>query len=319
VIVRLQQWSLAPVGALTFGLLAVLLWSGSTIAEKVLIRQIPPVSLLVWQLGVSVAVLWGLLLLSGTRRPSRQDLFRQGWPGLLQPGLANLLLLLGLALTSANTFGFLNAYEAPLGMLFASLLLGERTSRPTVGLAGLATLGVLLVAMNAPQASTPHSGAFTTLHGSLLVLCGTGLAALYGAVSSFAASAKDSRPLVLTALQQTAGLGVAVVAWCLLALPRGELGVLAALPPAVWGWAALAGVFQYAVPFWFFLLALRSLSVSAVSLLFTLGPAFVLIGAFLVLGERLSPLQACGAVLTLLALGAVAWLQRRGPAETNAM
>jgi drug/metabolite transporter (DMT)-like permease len=321
VILRLQQWSLAPLGALTLGVLATLLWSGSTIAEKVLIRQIPPVSLLVWQLGVSVAVLWGLLLLSGTSRPSRQDLFRQGWPGLLQPGLANLLLLLGLALTSANTFGFLNAYEAPLGMLFASLLLGERASRPTVGLAGLATLGVLLVALNAPQASgnLSDSGSFTTLHGVLLVLCGTGLAALYGAVSSFAASAKDSRPLVLTALQQTAGLGVAVVAWCLLALPRGELGVLVALPPAVWGWAALAGVFQYAVPFWFFLLALRSLSVSAVSLLFTLGPAFVLIGAFLVLGERLSLLQACGAALTLLALGAVAWLQRRGSAGTNAI
>ena len=310
-IIRLQQWTVAPLGALTLGVLAVLLWSGSTVAEKVLLSQIPPVSLLVWQLATSVAVLWGLVFLSGTERPGRRDLLRLGWPGLLQPGLANLLLLLGLTLTTASSFGFLNAYETPLGMLFAALLLGERIGRPTVVLAGLATLGVLLVALNAPNAVTPVTGHLNTTQGVLLVLCGTSLAALYSAVSSSLVAQVGSHPLVLTALQQTLGLGVALVAWCLLALPRGELTLLAALPPAIWGWAALAGVFQYAVPFWFFLLALRSLSVSALSLLFTLGPIFVLVGAFLVLGERLSPVQLCGAALTLLALGAVSWLQRR--------
>ena len=311
-IVRLQRWTVAPLGALTLGVLAVVLWSGSTVTEKVLLSQIPPVSLLVWQLGTSVALLWGLMFVSGTARPGRRDLLRLGWPGLLQPGLANLLLLLGLALTNASTFGFLNASETPLGMFFASVLLGERTSRPKVALTGLATLGALLVALNAPDAGIPASGHLNTAQGMgvLLVLCGTGLAALYGAVSSASVSQAGSHPLVLTALQQTLGLGVALAAWCLLALPRGELVVLAALPPTTWGWAALAGVFQYAVPFWFFLLALRSLSVSALSLLFTLGPIFVLVGAVLVLGERLSPIQICGAALTLLALGAVGLLQR---------
>lgn len=312
-IIRLQQWTVAPLGALTLGVLAVVLWSGSTVAEKVLLSQIPPMSLLVWQLTTSVAVLWGLMFLSRTKRPGRYDLLRLGWPGLLQPGLANLLLLLGLALTNASTFGFLNAYETPLGMLFAFLLLGERTNRPTLVLAGLATLGVLLVALNAPNAIISTTGQLYTAQGALLVLCGTGLAALYGVVSSSSVTGVGSNPLVLTALQQTLGLGVALAAWCLLALPRGELDLLAVLPATIWGWAALAGVFQYAFPFWFFLLALRSMNVSTLSLLFTLGPIFVLVGAFLVLGERLSPVQTCGAALTLLALGAVSWVRRRPP------
>lgn len=307
----LRQRPLVQLAPLTLGLLAIALWSGSTVAEKMLLDHIPPVSLLVWQLAVSVGLLWGALLVRGQRAPGGRAWFSLGWPGLLQPGFANLLLLLGLSLTDANTFSLLNSCETVLGLLFARLLLGERVGRPTAALAGAATLGVMLVALGEPGAAQPGS-----LLGVALVLGGTLFAALYGVVSRPLVSAANSQPLLLTALHQTLGLAVALCAWGV-ALGRGEGEVLRTVSPATWGWAALAGVFQYAVPFWLFLLALRSLSVSTVSLLFTLGPVFVLVGAFLLLGEWLAPLQWWGAGLTLLSLAAIARLQRSPASGTE--
>ncbi|CAM3622762.1 DMT family transporter [Deinococcus saxicola] len=303
---RLRQRAPARPGALILGALAVALWSGSTVAEKVLLSRMPPVTLLAWQLAVSVALLWSALLLLRTDIPGARAWLRLGWPGLLQPGLANLLLLLGLSLTQASTFSLLNSCEAVLGLLFARAMLGERVGRPVAVLAGLATLGVILVALGERDVGQGNSAL-----GVLLVLGGTVLAALYGVVSRPAASAPGAQPLLLTALHQTLGLAAVLCAWGL-ALERGEGTLVRGISLSIWGWAALAGVFQYALPFWLFLLALRSLSASAVSLLFMLGPVFVLIGAFLVLGETLTPVQGWGAALTLASLAALGAWQGRG-------
>ena len=277
--------------------------------EKLLLRQIPPSTLLVWQLGSSVVILWGLIMCSRVTLPERSDLLRLSWPGLIQPGVANLLLLLGLSLTNTIVFSFLNALETPLGLLFAHLLLGERLKRPVMVLASLAIFGAVLVALNGPDNGQPN-----TVQGLLLVLSGTAFAALYGAVSQSAVSARTSNPLLLVALQQTLAFAAVLITWVLVALPRGEPHLFGAPSAATWGLAALAGVFQYALPFWLFLLALRSLSVSNLTLMFTLGPVFVSCGAFLFLGEHLSAFQGYGSALTLVTLVAVSWYQKR-PAD----
>ena len=275
--------------------------------EKLLLRQIPPLTLLVWQLGSSVIVLWGLVLCTRVTLPGRSDLLRLSWPGLIQPGVANLLLLLGLSLTNTIIFSFLNALETPLGLMFAHLLLGERLKRPVMVLASLATSGAVLVALSGPDNGQP-----STIQGLLLVLTGTAFAALYGAVSQSAVSGKSRiSPLLLVALQQTLACAAVLITWTLIAVPGGEPHLIGALPAATWGLAALAGVFQYALPFWLFVSALRSLSVSNVTLMFTLGPVFVSCGAFLFLGEHLSAFQSCGSALTLVALLAVSWYQKQ--------
>ncbi|MEW6420291.1 MAG: DMT family transporter [Deinococcota bacterium] len=289
--------------ALLPGLLAVALWSGSTIAEKLLLARIPPISLIVCQLGASVAVLWAALLAGRPRLRADRTLLQLTWPGLLQPGLANTLLLSGLARTDANVFSLLNACETVLMLLFARWLLAERIGRPATLLAGLATVGVMLVGMGPGSGSSTH-----TWLGPLLVMAGTVCAALYGVVSLQTIQAEDVgsvTPLMQVTLQQSAGFLVALVLW-LAALPQGEGAMLAQVPPSTWGWAALAGLFQYALPFWLFLLALRTLSASVAALLFILGPIFVVGAAFCLLGERLTAVQGCGAALTLLALTGIA-------------
>lgn len=64
--------------ALLPGLLAVALWSGSTIAEKLLLARIPPISLIVCQLGASVAVLWAALLAGRPRLRADRTLLQIG-------------------------------------------------------------------------------------------------------------------------------------------------------------------------------------------------------------------------------------------------
>ncbi|WP_272976644.1 DMT family transporter [Deinococcus geothermalis] len=298
---------LYPKTALLLGLLAVALWSGSTVAEKLLLGSISPFSLIVCQLGASVAVLWAALLAGRPRLPANGALLRLAWPGLLQPGLANTLLLLGLARTDANVFSLLNACETVLMLLFARWLLAERIGRRVGLLAGLATVGAMLVGMGPGSGSSTH-----TWLGPLLVMAGTVCAALYGVVSRERGGAEDAAavtPLMQVTLQQSAGFLVALLVW-LAALPRGEAATLGQVDASTWGWAALAGLFQYTLPFWLFLNALRTLKASAAALLLILGPIFVLAAAFFLLGERLSAVQGWGAILTLLALSGIA---RRPP------
>lgn len=288
------------------GTLAVALWSGSTVAEKVLLGWIPPLTLLAWQLGVSVAALWMVVLVRRIPLPHGNQWLRVALPGLLQPGLANLLLLLGLARTSAHGFALLNSCEGLLGVLFAWLLLGERAERSTLAFAGLATVGVVLVITN------PGTHSETTVEGALLVAAGTVLASLYAVACGNARSpAPQVSPLMMTTLHQSLGLVVVLLAVALLS-PAGPAAALKAVDPAIWAWAALAGLLQYALPFWLLLLALQHLNVSTVSLLFTLGPVFVLIGAVPVLSEWPTPLQWVGTALTLASLAAVSlWSDRR--------
>ena len=170
-------------------------------------------------------------------------------------------------------------------------------------LAGLATVGAMLVGLG-PET---EPGARSEL-GPLLVMAGTVCAALYGVVSRERGGAEDAAavtPLMQVTLQQSAGFLVALLVW-LAALPRGEAATLGQVDASTWGWAALAGLFQYTLPFWLFLNVLRALSASAAALLLSLGPLFVLGAAFFLLGERLTASQGWGAALTLLALTGIA-------------
>jgi drug/metabolite transporter (DMT)-like permease len=75
-------------------------WAMGTIASKAVLNRYHPsaIALLVTQLAASVVLLVLVARLRGHRmRPA----WRRGWTGLLEPGLAYLLGLAGLAITSA--------------------------------------------------------------------------------------------------------------------------------------------------------------------------------------------------------------------------
>ncbi|MCL2007955.1 MAG: DMT family transporter [Treponema sp.] len=67
----------------------------------------------------------------------------------------------------------------------------------------------------------------------------------------------------------------------------------------VWAHIAFLGIFCSALGYWFYAIALRDIGIGTSAFFINLIPVVSVIGGFIVLGERLQPLQWVGAVLVL--------------------
>ena len=290
--------------AVVAAVLSAACWGSATVMSKAVLTHMPPLTLLTVQLTASIAVLWLAVLVLRRRvrldRPSR----RAGLSGLLEPGLAYTFGIVGLALTTASSAALLGAAEPLFILALAWLLLKERVGAAMLALAAMATLGILLV-MFPDAGSLPGEG---SLIGDFLVLVGTFFAAFYVIATRRLVRVLD--PLSLSALQQSVGLvwslGVLLVA---LGFGLSALG-LAGVPSAILLLAALSGIVQYALAFWFYLFALQSLPANVAGFYLTLIPVFGLAAAFVFLGESLTALQWVGALCVIAAVAAISRVGR---------
>jgi drug/metabolite transporter (DMT)-like permease len=281
----------APIIALV---VAAACWGGATVITKHVLTDVPPLTLLVLQLTVSVVFLWAIVLVQRLRMPGRSDIVRLGGIGILNPGLAYTFGLLGLSQTTASMSTLLWAAEPILILGLAWLILCERLTRSLVAFSLLAITGVVLVAgidVGVDQTNL--------LLGNGLILIGVACCAIYTVLTRRMATNLD--PLLIVVLQQTLALAWALAIWPL-EWARGETVSLTMISPASWGWAALSGVLYYALAFWCYVIGLKQLPASMVGLFLNLIPIFGVAGAYLFLGERLTVVQWVGGTLILLAV-----------------
>ena len=291
----------APITALV---LAAACWGAATVITKHVLTDIPPLTLLVLQLTISVIFLWTIVFAQRLRLPQRRDIVRIGGIGILNPGLAYTFGLLGLTRSTASMSTLLWAAEPILILVLAWLILRERLTRTLITFSLLAITGVVLVAridVGADQTSL--------LLGNGLILIGVACCALYTVLTRRMVT--DLDPLLIVVLQQTLAL-----AWALAIWPaewvRGEAVGLTTISLASWGWAALSGVLYYALAFWCYIIGLKQMPASMVGLFLNLIPIFGVGGAYLFLGERLTVVQWIGGTLILLAVVMVLRGQREG-------
>jgi len=294
--------SSAPIIALV---LAAACWGAATTSAMIGAElNIPPLTLLVLQLTISVSFLWMLVFAQRLTLPQRRDIVRLSAIGILNPGLAYTFGLLGLTRTTASMSTLLWAAEPILILVLAWLILRERLTRTLIAFSLLAITGVVLVAridIGADQTSL--------LLGNGLILIGVACCALYTVLTRRMVTALD--PLLIVVLQQTLALAWALAIWPVECARGGDLG-LATISPATWGWAALSGVLYYALAFWCYIIGLKQLPASMVGLFLNLIPIFGVGGAYLFLGERLTVVQWIGGILILLAVVMVLRRQREG-------
>lgn len=297
--------SSAPRGAALALILAAACWGLGTVIAKRAVAEIPPILLLTIQLGSSLVFLAVLMRARGLpfRDPTASPAL--GRLGLLNPGVAYGLSLLGLVTISASLSVLLWALEPLLILLLAVAVLHERVGRAVVPLSLLAIAGLALIA------AQPGPAAFV---GVALTVAGVVCCAVYTiAARKWIGTADSTLQVVLTQQAYAFGLAFVVVAALFVA---GQLSVPAGISPAGLASAIGSGVLYYAVAYWFYLSGLRHVPASLAAASFYLVPVFGVAGAMLFLGDSLSVGQWLGVGVVAFAVAALLWRMQLGvPSE----
>jgi drug/metabolite transporter (DMT)-like permease len=268
-----------------------------TVITKQALTDIPPFALLPLQLAASCVFLFAVSR-TGRTPPIRwsPQLRRLAALGVLNPGLAYALSLVGLTSISASMSVLLWATEPVLIVLLAILFLHEHVS-VVLGVAMAAAVAGALVVVYRTDAAGQTTGIVLTV--GAVTAC-----ALYSVLTRWLILDDVAATVVL--IQQAAALGFAVlVAGVVEVIGGGGAWTLTPMTPAGWLTAAGSGVLYYGLAFWLYLTGLRRLPASVAGSFLTLIPVFGVAAGHLV-GERLSALQWVGAVVVTGAVAVVA-------------
>ena len=276
-------------------------WAGGVVATKhaLDVSGSSSTSLLVVQLAASVAVLG---LAAAVTRSSTRGAWRSGWVGLLEPGLAYMLSLAGLALTSAASASVLGSLEPAVVPVVAWLLLREPPTAPFLAVVAGATVGATLVSL-APSTDG------RSVVGDLLVVAGVAAAAIYGVLAS--RRVHVAGPIATAFTHQVWALGLVVVVALVGTAVLGVDGIV--LRADALAWAAGSGVLGYALPFWLYLSAVTRISAARAATYLTLIPVFGVVLSLVLLGETVTWVQAVGAAVVVASLRLGTGLEARRP------
>jgi drug/metabolite transporter (DMT)-like permease len=281
-------------------------WGGATVMTKGALTYMPPLTLLVTQLFISLVFLAVLLVVLRVPFRFNRSIFNAALCGALEPGLAYILGMFGLAMTTATSASIIASAEPILVVALAMFLFRIRTSLRHVMAIIIAIIGVICASSDMEALRGNHVGLEGFL-GDGLVLLATIMAALYVLLTNYVAA--QVSPLLLTFLQQMVGLCIAI-----LALGVVLIAGLESLPPmpGFWAWVLIlgSGIVQYSLAFWCYLKAVQTLPVSNAALFLTLTPVFGIVCAIIFLGESINGVQVVGC---LLVLGAIFAAQQRPP------
>lgn len=289
-------------------ILAAACWGVGTVVSKSALESIPPLTLLPIQLVASLAIL--IVLLRARGIPLRADgPALLGRLGLLNPGIAYALSLVGLTTISASLSVLLWALEPLLILALAVVVLRERITPSVVVLSLVAVAGMVLVVYE------PAAGGQAI--GVALTVAGVACCAVYTIVTRrFIPEARETGPVVVA--QQAHALGLALVVVLVVGLAGGAI-VPSALTPLGLASAIGSGALYYAAAYWFYLGALRHVPASLAAVSFYLIPVVGVAAGALLLGERLGPAQWLGAATVLAATATILWRSGRPSVEAAAV
>jgi drug/metabolite transporter (DMT)-like permease len=273
---------------------AALCWGAATVLSKSALENVSPIALLVLQLLASSVALWAFIILTKRRVPPLKEIRLIAALGLLEPGAAYLLGLIGLVGIGAGEATLIQASEAIMIIAVTAILFKERPSTSLLGLSCIALAG-LAVVIGMPN----HSLSAAEVTGVLLMFLATASAAFYVVLSGRVLG--DHDPLVVVGFQQLAAL---LFALCCLPfeIHWRASGIELPSDAATWSIVIISGLIQYAVAFSAYMFALSKISANLSGSFLNLTPVFGVTIAFVALGERLTALQMLGAGVAIAAV-----------------
>ncbi len=274
--------------------LASFCWGSATVMSKHALDDVSPVTLLALQLCASTVFLWLVVLLLRIKVPRLTVLAPIAILGLLEPGLAYLLGLIGLTDMGAGSATLIFASEAILIVIVSALLFRQIPTLMFTVLSVIAFAGII-IALGLWDTSSQQNGIF----GVTLVFLATTSAAIYVVLSSRIAD--NQHPIVAVSAQQSVAL-VAVICIVPVEIFGTDIGILMPNSLETWLLVVVSGIIQYGVAFSLYMYALSKISANLAGSFLNLIPVFGLSIAFITLGETLSFIQLTGAAITILAL-----------------
>jgi probable blue pigment (indigoidine) exporter len=273
-------------------------WGVGTVITKQVLSDIAPLTLLPIQLASSCVFLTLMSRASRSRISWSPQMRRLSGLGILNPGIAYALGLVGLTLISASMSVLLWATEPVLILVLAVVVLREHVSATLAAPLAVAVLGVLLVVY--------RPGASGSAVGVALTLAAVAACALYTVLAQ--RLMLDDASLSIVLVQQAAALGFAILLAALGDVFTGKGLDIGSLTPRTWLAGAASGVLYYGLAFWFYLSGLRQVPAWVAGSFITLIPVFG-VSAGYVVGERLFAVQWLGAVIVVAAIAVVALRQ----------
>jgi drug/metabolite transporter (DMT)-like permease len=274
-------------------------WGLGSVVSKQVVDEVSPLTLLPIQLAVSSVLLIAIAAARRERITWTPPVRRLTALGVLNPGLAYALGLVGLTTITASLYVLLWATEPVVILLLAALVLREHIPAALGFSIAIAVTGVLLVVY--------QPGAAGDAVGITLTLVSVGFCATYTVMTR--RLLLDDSSLTIVLLQQAAALAFAVVLATATEVVGGTGWDLTGLSAAAWLGAGASGFLYYGLGFWFFLTGLRQVPASYAGAFLPLIPVFGVTAAHFV-GERLEPRQWLGAIIIVVATAAVAVQQR---------
>jgi drug/metabolite transporter (DMT)-like permease len=131
-------------GAL-YGLTAAAIWGGMYVVSDLVLRVIPPFTLLTLRLAIGTAVLGVLVARSGKLALPRQDVMRLFGVGIVGFGVSLGAQFVGTHLASAINGAVVTSASPAFILLFAWLILREKLTPIRIAAVTLATIGVLAI------------------------------------------------------------------------------------------------------------------------------------------------------------------------------
>ena len=286
--------------------LAAACWGVGTVVAKRATDEMAPLILLPIQLAASIAVLAFVMWRSGLSLTGSPAVLAR--LGILNPGLAYALGLIGLTYISASLYVLLWALEPLSILLLAGLFLGEQITGRFVLLSLIAAAGMAIVVYQPATAGQ--------WPGVVLALAGVGCCAVYTVLARRWVGTADSTAQVVLAQQAHAFVFAVVVA-----LLAGLVGAVrwSGVSPTGLVAAVISGLLYYAAAYWFYLSGLRRVPASLAATSFYLIPVFGLAGGLVFLGERLEGAQWAGVAVVVLAIIAIVRDSTRGVARIARM
>jgi drug/metabolite transporter (DMT)-like permease len=210
--------------------------------------------------------------------------------GVLNPGIAYALGLIGLTTITASMSVLLWATEPVVILLLAALMLREHIPAGLAAAIAVEVFGVVLVVY--------RPGAAGDAVGSTLTLVSVACCALYTVLARRLLLDDSSLSVVLA--QQAAALAFAIVLATIATMAGGTGWELDALEAGHLLGAGVSGVLYYGLGFWFYLTGLRHVPASVAGIFLPLIPVFGLAAGYLT-GEHLDPRQWLGSVVVVAA------------------